>query len=142
MNISICNGELSILSMQSSTRDATAYFDFFSNLYWFYLCLYVRSKQVGFFGCAYCFEKTTLDSLVSDAISPRSLLTKNEVLIHVDYNESYENKQQLEIQRVYFGHTRFSIFTACCYLHDGVTIVLYSTGPSSFLNCFQVLIHF
>ena len=35
-------------------------------------------------------------------------LTRNEVLIHVDYSESYENKQQREIQSAYFGHTMFS----------------------------------
>ena len=44
--------------------------------------------------------------------------TKNEVLIHVDYSESYENKQQREIQSVYFGHTKFSIFTVRCYVRD------------------------
>ena len=55
---------------------------------------------------------------MSGAISPRSLVTKHEVLIYVDYSESYENKQQREIQSAYFGHTRFSILTACCYLRD------------------------
>ena len=48
----------------------------------------------------------------------KSNLAKNEILIHVDYSESYENKQQREIQSTYFGHTTFSIFTACCYLRD------------------------
>ena len=57
-------------------------------------------------------------SLKSGAISPRLLVTKNKVLISVDYTESYKHKQQREIQSVYFGHTRFSIFTACCYLRD------------------------
>ena len=52
------------------------------------------------------------------AISPRLLVTKHEVLIYVDYTESYENKQQREIQSAYLGHTRFSILTACCYLRD------------------------
>ena len=36
-------------------------------------------------------------------------------IIHVDYNESYRNKQQDEIQSAYFGQTSFSIFTACVY---------------------------
>ena len=48
MHISVCNGELSILSLQSSTRIATDSFGVFSNLYQFYLCLFVCSKQVGF----------------------------------------------------------------------------------------------
>ena len=29
---------------------------------------------------------------------------------------SYEKKLQREIQRAYFSHTKFSIFTVCCYL--------------------------
>ena len=33
----------------------------------------------------------------------------------MDYSESYENKQQREIQSAYFGHTKF---TTCCYLRD------------------------
>ena len=45
-------------------------------------------------------------------------LAKNEILIHVDYSESCENKQQREIESAYFGYTTFSIFTACCYLRD------------------------
>ena len=55
---------------------------------------------------------------MSGATSPRSLVTKAGVLIHLDYSESYENKQQHEIQSVSFGHTRFSIFTVCCNLRD------------------------
>ena len=36
-------------------------------------------------------------------------------IIHVDYSESYRNKQQDKIQSAYFGQTSFSIFTACVY---------------------------
>ena len=36
-------------------------------------------------------------------------------IIHVDYSESYRNKQQDEIQSAYFGQTSFSIFTECVY---------------------------
>ena len=43
-------------------------------------------------------------------------MTKNEVLVHLDYNESYECKQQREIQIVYFGHNRFILSIVCCYL--------------------------
>ena len=54
-----------------------------------------------------------------------------ELLMHVDYSESYVNTQQQEIQSAYFGHSTFSIFTACCYLrredgklvNENVTIV-------------------
>ena len=39
-----------------------------------------------------------------------------ELLMHDDYSENYVNNQQEEIQSAYFGHSTFSIFTACCYL--------------------------
>ena len=42
-------------------------------------------------------------------------LKTNEFIIHVDYSENYEDKEQEEIQSAYFGHNSFSIFTACCY---------------------------
>ena len=38
-----------------------------------------------------------------------------QILVHVDYVESYKSSQQNEIQSVYLGNTTFSIFTACCY---------------------------
>ena len=42
-------------------------------------------------------------------------LEPNEMIVHVDFAENYENKQQSEVQSAYFGHTSFSLFTACCY---------------------------
>ena len=45
-------------------------------------------------------------------------LAKNDILIRADYGESHESKQLREIQSIYFGHTNFSIFTACCYFLD------------------------
>ena len=42
-------------------------------------------------------------------------LDHGEVLVHVDYAESYKNSQQNEMQSAYFGNSVFSIFTACCY---------------------------
>ena len=38
-----------------------------------------------------------------------------EILVHVDYAESYKNVHQNEIQSAYFGSSIFNIFTACCY---------------------------
>ena len=73
-------------------------------------------KTIGFFFWLHVlFQK---ESLVFRTISPRLLVTENEVLIHVGYSKSYKNKQRHEIQSAYFGHTRFSIFTASCYLCD------------------------
>ena len=66
-------------------------------------------------------------------------LEEDEILLHVDYSENYENKQQGEIQSAYFGHTTFSLFTACCYLRlpneddlhkDHLTITSESTDHS------------
>ena len=42
-------------------------------------------------------------------------LDHGELLVHVDYAESYKNVQQNEIQSAYFGNSTFSIFPACCY---------------------------
>ena len=56
-------------------------------------------KQVGSFLVAHTVSKWEVwYSVVSGAISPKLLVTKNEFLIHVDDSESYENKQQREIQ--------------------------------------------
>eukprot|EP00111_Clytia_hemisphaerica_P010989 TCONS_00032233-protein len=61
----------------------------------------------------------------------------NAILVHVDYAESYENKQQDECQSAYFGHTNFSIFTAVVYfrrngelLHENIVIVSETTDHS------------
>lgn len=45
-------------------------------------------------------------------------------LIHVEYGESYKNKQQDEIQSAYFGQSSFSIFTACVYFKPNASAEL------------------
>lgn len=47
----------------------------------------------------------------------------NAILVHVDYSESYENKQQDECQSAYFGHSTFSIFTAAVYIRHIESLV-------------------
>ena len=42
-------------------------------------------------------------------------LKNNDVLLHVDFRESYKNANQDEIQSAYFGQSPFFIFTACAY---------------------------
>ena len=42
-------------------------------------------------------------------------LKNTDVLLHVDFSESYKNGNQDEIQGAYFGQSSFSIFTACAY---------------------------
>ena len=39
----------------------------------------------------------------------------DDLMVQVDFAESYKNEQQSFIQRAYFGNQCFSIFTACCY---------------------------
>jgi len=47
-------------------------------------------------------------------------LDHGQILVHVDFAESYKNSQQNEIQSAYFGNSTFSIFTAFCYTkYDG-----------------------
>ena len=51
------------------------------------------------------------------------LLEKNEILIQIDNSENYTNKDQGQVQRVYFEQKSFSLFTICCYLKvDGVIL--------------------
>ena len=42
-------------------------------------------------------------------------LSDGDLLVHVDFAESYRNDQQNEIQRTYFGNQCFSPFASCCY---------------------------
>ena len=43
-------------------------------------------------------------------------LQENEVILHVDYSESYNNTQRDEIQSAYFGNSTFSIITASSFI--------------------------
>ena len=43
-------------------------------------------------------------------------MPENSVLLHIEYAENHENKQQGECQSAYFGHTSSSIFTAAAYI--------------------------
>ena len=50
----------------------------------------------------------------------KASLTDNDLMVQVDFAESYKNDQQDAIQSAYFGNQCFSIFTACCYFNvDG-----------------------
>ena len=42
-------------------------------------------------------------------------LSDGDLLVHVDFAESYRNDQQNEIQSAYFGNQSFSLFTSSCY---------------------------
>ena len=53
-----------------------------------------------------------------------NLQEKKEILIQVDYSENYTNKDQGQVQSVYFGQKSFSIFTTCCYLKADSVILM------------------
>ena len=43
-------------------------------------------------------------------------MKEDEILLYVDFAESYQNTQQNKVQSAYFGHNNLSFFTACCYV--------------------------
>ena len=58
-------------------------------------------------------------------------LKDKEMLLHVDFAENYHNKQQSGIQSAYFGHTGFSVFTACCYLKKNKELKKHRTAVAT-----------
>ena len=45
----------------------------------------------------------------------KAKLSDGDLLVYVDFAESYRNDQQNEIQSAYFVNQSFSLFTSCCY---------------------------
>ena len=74
----------------------------------------------------------------------------NEFIIHVNYSKNYKDKEQDEIQRAYYGHNSFSIFTVCCYtcgidgivLHEKFTVTSEATNHSrtAAFSCINLII--
>lgn len=56
-------------------------------------------------------QQSTLQSIKQN-------LKDDEIMIYVDYSENYKVQHQNEIQSAYFGHSSFSIFTACTFYRD------------------------
>ena len=54
----------------------------------------------------------------SDSYKAQRDLEHNEILIHADYSGNYQCQQQNEIQRAYFEHKSFSLFTARAYFRS------------------------
>ena len=78
-------------------------------------------------------------------------LHDDDLLIQVDYSESYANQEEGQIQSVYFGQQTFSIFTACCYLNidgeivnENVTITSEASDHSMIaaLSCWLRIVSF
>ena len=47
-------------------------------------------------------------------------LSDGDLVVHVDFAESYRNDLQNEIKSAYFGNQNFWLFKSCCYF-KGVT---------------------
>ena len=75
-------------------------------------------------------------SQATSLIEVKSNLQEDHLLMQVDYSESYKNAEQNQIQSAYFGHSCFSIFTACCYYRteegELMTYPVKTTSESSY----------
>ena len=95
------------------------------------------------------FTKRTQASAYNEV---KDNLKQTNLLIHVDYSENYNNKQQWGIQKAYFGHASFSILAACCYFKDesnainkeAITVTSETSdhSRSASVSCLQKVIHF
>ena len=47
-------------------------------------------------------------------------MTADEGIVHVNFSENYDNKQQHAIQSAYFGYQQFSIYTVAAYHKEGI----------------------
>ena len=82
----------------------------------------------------------------------KASVSENDLMLHVDFAESYKNDQQDAIQNPYFGYERFSIFAECCYAessnnndvrNDNVIVVTESSDQDRVvsMSCLQKVIH-
>ena len=51
----------------------------------------------------------------------KASLSESDLMLHVNFGESYKNDQQDATQSAYFGNQYFRIFTACCYAKSLLT---------------------
>ena len=77
-------------------------------------------------------------------------MEEGELIVQCDYSKNNKNVEQDEIQCAYFGHTCFSIFTACGYYkaHDKliknpITIIMEASDHSRIaaFACFSKVVH-
>ena len=80
----------------------------------------------------------------------KTSLSPNDLMIQIDFPESYKNEQQDVIQSAYFGNQCFSIFTACCYFNvqgkiknDNVVVVTKRSEHDrvASMSCLQKVFH-
>ena len=56
----------------------------------------------------------------SNLVHPKENIKADEVVVHVDFSENYDNKQQHATQSAYFGYQQFSIYTVDIYHKEGI----------------------
>ena len=129
----------------------------------FYLWLIVEKKvtkskvDVMFKGAAEMFKddiKTLKEHIyikrrqVNGYHEIKASLSENDLMLHVDFAESYKNDQQDAIQNPYFGYECFSIFTECCYAesfnnndvrNDNVIVVTESSDQDRVVSMLKVI---
>ena len=80
----------------------------------------------------------------------KTSLSSNNLMIQVDFAESYSNEQQDVIQSAYFGNQCFSIFTGSCYLNvqrniknDNVIVVSKISDHDivASMSCLEKVVH-
>ncbi|XP_014672322.1 PREDICTED: uncharacterized protein LOC106812853 [Priapulus caudatus] len=50
-------------------------------------------------------------------------LKANEIIIHIDFSENYDNRQQNAVQSAYFGCQSYTLYTACVYRKVGAGLI-------------------
>ena len=80
----------------------------------------------------------------------KTLLSPKDLMIQIDFAESYKNEQQDVIQSAYFGNQCFSIFTGCCYFNvqgniknDNVIVVSEISDHDivASMSCLEKVVH-
>ena len=80
----------------------------------------------------------------------KASLSPNDLMIQVDFAESYKNEQQDAIKSAYCGNQCFSIFTKCCYFNiqgkiknDNVIVVTERSDHDrvASMSCLQKVVH-
>ena len=80
----------------------------------------------------------------------KTLLSPKDLMIQIDFAESYKNEQQDVIQSAYFGNQCFSIFTGCCYFNvqgniknDNVNVVSEISDHDivASMSCLEKVVH-
>ena len=88
-------------------------------LRFFWWCCWVDEKSDKSFKGAYFCKKIQSAAYNKHKVT----LTDDDLLVNVDFAESYRSDQESPIQIPYFGNQNFSLFTSCCYYKSSGNIL-------------------